>query len=237
MTTSSPATELKTARPSFLRAISAVVQKDLMAEYRSRELVSSMMVFAVLVIFIFNYALNLEPALRTKVTAGVLWVTFIFAGNIGLNRAMAVEKDRGCLDGLLLAPVDRAAIYFGKVISTLIFMLLVEIIMLPIYGLFYNINLFNPGLLLVILLGSIGYTAVGTLLSSMAVQTRTRDILLPIILFPVVIPIVLAAVDASGKFLAGAKMSEIQPSLTLLIALDVIFTSIAFMVFDYVVEE
>jgi len=237
MTTSAPATKLQTAKPSFLRAIFAVVQKDLMAEYRSRELVSSMMVFAVLVIFIFNYALNLEPALRTKVTSGVLWVTFIFAGNIGLNRAMAVEKDRGCLDGLLLAPVDRAAIYFGKVISTLIFMLLVEIIMLPIYGLFYNINLFNPGLLLVILLGSIGYTAVGTLLSSMAVQTRTRDILLPIILFPVIIPIVLAAVDASGKFLTGAKMSEIQPALTLLIALDVIFTSIAFMVFDYVVEE
>ena len=237
MTTSIPTTKLQTAKPGFLRAIFAVVQKDLMAEYRSRELISSMMVFAVLVIFIFNYALNLEPALRTKVTSGVLWVTFIFAGNIGLNRAMAVEKDRGCLDGLLLAPVDRAAIYFGKVISTLIFMLLVEVIMLPIYGLFYNINLFNPGLLLVILLGSIGYTSVGTLLSSMAVQTRTRDILLPIILFPVIIPIVLAAVDASGKFLIGAEMSEIQPSLTLLIALDVIFTSIAFMVFDYVVEE
>ena len=237
MTTSAPTAELKTAKPSFLRAIFAVVQKDLMAEYRSRELVSSMMVFAVLVIFIFNYALNLEPTLRTKVTSGVLWVTFVFAGNIGLNRAMAVEKDRGCLDGLLLAPVDRAAIYFGKVISTLIFMLLVELIMLPIYGLFYNINLFNPGLLLVILLGSIGYTSVGTLLSSMAVQTRTRDILLPIILFPIIIPIVLASVDASGKFLMNEELIKIQPSLTLLIALDVIFTSIAFMVFDYVVEE
>ena len=237
MATSVPTSDTRTGAPSFLGAIFAVVKKDLTAEYRSRELVSAMMVFAVLVIFIFNYALNLEPGLRSKVTSGVLWVTFTFAGNIGLNRAMASEKDRGCLDGLLLAPVDRAAIYFGKVISTLLFMLLVEIIVLPVYVLFYNINLFNPGLLLVILLGSIGYTSVGTLLSSMAVQTRTRDILLPIILFPIVIPIVLAAVDASGKFLAGADMSEIQPSLTLLIALDVIFTSIAFMVFDFVVEE
>lgn len=237
MTTSVTTTDVSTATPSFLGAVFAVVKKDLTAEYRSRELVSAMMVFAVLVIFIFNYALNLEPDLRKKVTSGVLWVTFTFAGNIGLNRAMASEKDRGCLDGLLLAPVDRAAIYFGKVISTLFFMLLVEIIVLPIYGMFYNVNLFNPGLLLVILLGSIGYTSVGTLLSSMAVQTRTRDILLPIILFPIVIPIVLAAVDASGKFLAGAPISDIQPSLTLLIALDVIFTSIAFMVFDYVVEE
>ncbi|GAB4426928.1 MAG: heme exporter protein CcmB [Anaerolineales bacterium] len=237
MALSESTTNVKTAKPSFLRAVFAVVQKDLTAEYRSRELVSAMMVFAVLVIFIFNYALNLEPDLRKKVTAGVLWVTFTFAGNIGLNRAMAAEKDRGCLDGLLLAPVDRAAIYFGKAISTLIFMLLVEVIVLPLYGFFYNVNLFKPGLFLIILLGSVGYTSVGTLLSSMAVQTRTRDILLPIILFPITIPIVLAAVDASGKFLTGAPMSDIQPALTLLIALDVIFTSIAFMVFDYVVEE
>ncbi len=225
------------ARSSFLKAVAAIVQKDLAAEYRSRELLSSMMVFALLVIFIFNYALNLEPSVRAKVTAGVLWVTFVFAGTIGLNRSMAVEKDRGCLDGLLLAPVDRTAIFFGKVISTLIFMLLVEVIMLPFYGLFYNVNLFNPGLLLVMLLGSIGYVVVGTLLSSMAVQTRTRDILLPIILFPIIIPILLSALDASNGFLNNLEFDLIQPALGLLVALDVIFTAVSFMVFDYVVEE
>ena len=223
--------------PSLWKAVFAIVQKDLAAEYRSRELISSMMVFAVLVIIIFNYTLNLEPNLRAKVTAGVLWVTFAFAGNIGLNRSMAVEKDRGCLDGLLLAPVDRSAILFGKAISTLIFMLLVEIIMLPIYGLFYGVNLLNPGLLMVMLLGSIGYVVVGTLLSGMAVQTRTRDILLPIILFPIIIPILLAAVDASNGYLNGLEIAKIQPALSLLIALDVIFTALAYMVFDYVVEE
>jgi heme exporter protein B len=225
------------ARSSFIKAIGAIVQKDLAAEYRSRELLSSMMVFALLVIFIFNYALNLEPSVRAKVTAGVLWVTFVFAGTIGLNRSMAVEKDRGCLDGLLLAPVDRTAIFFGKVISTLIFMLLVEVIMLPFYGLFYNVNLFNPGLLLVMLLGSIGYVVVGTLLSSMAVQTRTRDILLPIILFPIIIPILLSALDASNGYLNHLEFDLIKPALVLLVALDVIFTAVSFMVFDYVVEE
>jgi heme exporter protein B len=150
---------------------------------------------------------------------------------------MAVEKDRGCMDGLLLAPVDRSAIYFGKVLGNLLFMMMVEIIVLPIYSLLYNVNLFNPGLLLVILLGSIGYVAVGTLLAAMAVQARTRDILLPILLFPVVLPVILAAVKASTGFLDGSEMDLIRPWLNLLIVYDIIFSAVAFMVFDYVVEE
>ena len=222
---------------NFLRAMSAIVWKDLAAEMRSRELLSAMLVFSLLVILIFNFALELDIKTRQSVTAGVIWATFAFAGTLGLNRSMAIEKDRGCLDGLLLAPVDRAAIYFGKAISTLAFMLIVEAIVLPIYSVLYNINLFRPGLLLVILLGSIGYTVVGTLLSSMAVQTRTRDVLLPILLFPVVVPVLIAAVKASGAYLTDAPMTEILPWLNLLIGYDVIFTAIAFMVFDYVVEE
>ena len=223
--------------PSFLKATFAVVWKDLAAELRSRELLSAMLVFSLLVIIIFNFALDLEPKTRQEVTPGVLWATFAFAGTLGLNRSMAVEKDRGCLDGLLLAPVDRAAIYIGKVISNLAFMLIVEAIVLPIYSALYGINLFNPGLLLVILLGSIGYTAVGTLLASMAMQARTRDVLLPILLFPVAIPVLLAAVKASTGFLNGAEMAEIMPSLNLLIVYDLVFTAVAFMFFDQVVEE
>ena len=222
---------------AFLRAMNAVIWKDLAAEMRSRELLSAMLVFALLVILIFNFALELDTSTRATVTSGVLWVTFAFAGTLGLNRSMAMEKDRGCLDGLLLAPVDRAAIYFGKAIGNLIFMLIVELIVLPVYSVLYNTNLFNPGLLLVILLGSVGYVAVGTLLSSMAVQTRTRDILLPILLFPVAIPVFIASVKASMGFLQGLEMLEIQPWLNLLIGYDVIFTAIAFMIFDYVVEE
>jgi len=222
---------------SFLRAVAAVAWKDLAAELRSRELLSAMLVFSLLVILIFNFALELDIATRRSVTSGVLWTTFAFAGTLGLNRSLAVEKDRGCLDGLLLAPVDRSAIYFGKVISNLAFMLIVEAIVLPVYSLLYNTNLFHPGLLAVILLGSIGYTAVGTLLSSMAVQTRTRDVMLPILLFPVAVPVLISAVKASSGYLTGAAWEEILPWLNLLIAYDVIFTAIAFMVFDYVVDE
>jgi len=150
---------------------------------------------------------------------------------------MASEKDLGCLDGLLLVPVDRSAIYFGKAIGNLIFMAIVELIILPLYSILYNTNLFQPGLLLIFFLGSTGYVAVGTLLSTMAIQTRTRDILLPILLFPLVIPILIAAVKASGGILQGFSFQEIKNWVNLLIVYDVIFIAIAFMLFDYVVDE
>jgi heme exporter protein B len=220
-----------------MRAVFAVVWKDIQAEFRSLELVSAMLVFSMLVIIIFNFALNLDIKMRQTVTAGVLWTTFAFAGTLGLNRSMAIEKDRGCLDGLLLAPVDRSAIYFGKAISNLAFMLIVEVIVLPVYSVLYSTNLFRPGLLLVIVLGSIGYVGVGTLLATMSVQTRTRDILLSILLFPVVLPVLLPAIIASNGFLEGVEVAEILFPIGLLVAYDVIFIAVSFMVFDSVVEE
>jgi len=227
-------------RPSsgnYVQAIRAIVWKDLRAEFRSYELISAMLVFSLLVLLIFNFALELDVKTRQSVTAGVLWATFAFAGTLGLNRSMAIEKDRGCLDGLLLAPVDRSAIYFGKFISNLVFMLIVEAIVLPLYSVLYNTNLFQPGLILVILLGSIGYTSVGTLLAAMSVQTRTRDVLLPILLFPVAFAVLLAAVKASGGFLDGSDFAEIAFPINLLIGYDIIFIAVSFMVFDTIVEE
>ena len=230
-------TTLRSQLTAFFRVIASIIWKDLTVELRSRELLTAMLVFALLVVLIFNFALELDVKNRTGVTPGIIWVTFTFAGTLGLNRSMAIEKDRGCLDGLLLVPVDRSAIYFGKFISNLAFMVIVEIIILPVYSALYNVNLFHPGLLLVILLGSIGYMAAGTLLAAMSVQTRTRDMLLPILLFPVVVPVLVAAVKSSGGFLQGSELAEILPWLNLLIAYDVIFIAIALMLFDYIVEE
>jgi len=222
---------------SYLNAVRAVIWKDLTAEWRTRENLSAMLVFALLVILIFNFALELDIQAQESLSAGVLWATFIFAGTIGLNRSMAVEKDRGCLDGMLLAPIDRSVIYFGKAIGNLIFMLLVEIIVLPVYSFLYQVPVFQPGFLLVVPLGSIGYVAVGTLLATMVIQVRTRDILLPILLFPLTLPVIIAAVKASQGFLQMVPLNEISAWLNLLIVYDLIFTSVAFMVFDYVVEE
>jgi heme exporter protein B len=222
---------------AYFRALSALIWKDLAAEWRSRQLITSMLVFSLLVILIFNYALELDVVARASVTAGVLWVTFIFAGTLGLNRSLAVEQDRGCLDGLLLAPVDRTVIYFGKATANLVFMLVVAAIVLPVYSILYNVNLFIPGLLLVILLGSVGYVAVGTLLAAMAVQTRTRDILLPILLFPVIIPLLVNAVKASSAFLQRIPYADFSTYINLLIVYDVVFIAVGFMVFEYIVEE
>ena len=224
-------------QPSFIKAVFAIVQKDIAAEYRSRELVTAMLVFSLLVIFIFNFALELDIKVRESVTAGVLWTTFAFAGTLGLNRSMSMEKDRGCIDGLLLAPVDRSVIFFGKTISNLIFMLIVEIVVVPAYSFLYDVNLFRLDLLGVILLGSIGYIGVGTLIAAMTVQTRTRDVLLPILFFPISIPLLFSALKASGGLLNGADLAEIMTPLNLLIAYDVIFISLAFMFFEQVVEE
>ncbi|MFQ5921729.1 MAG: heme exporter protein CcmB [Anaerolineales bacterium] len=227
----------RSAVGGYLRAVGAIVWKDIAAELRSRELLGSMLFFALLVILIFNFALELDLRIRQTVTSGVLWVTFTFAGTLGLNRSMAIEKDRGCLDGLLLAPVDRSALYFGKVLSNLLFMIIVEAIILPLYSLLYNVNLFHPGLIAVILLGSIGYVVVGTLLSAMAVQARTRDILLPILLFPVVLPVLVAAIRATTGILQGLPLEDYQAWLNLLIVYDAIFLGVVVMTFDYVVEE
>lgn len=222
---------------SFFKSMWAIVWKDFAAEWRSRELFTAMLMFSLLVIIIFNFALELNIRERNEIASGVLWVTFAFAGTLGLNRSMAVEKEHGCLDGLLLTPVDRSAIYFGKMLGNLFFMFLVELIVLPVYSILYNYNLFVPGLLGVIVLGSIGYVAVGTLLSSMAVQARTRDILLPILLFPVVLPVLILSVRASSLIFQGQDMDIIMPSINLLIVYDVIFIAIAYMIFDFVVEE
>lgn len=221
----------------YIKVVGAIIWKDLSAELRSRELLGAMLVFALIVILTFNFALELAISTREEVTSGVLWVTFAFAGTLGLNRSMSLEKDRGCLDGLLLAPVDRTAIFFGKAIGNLIFMLLVAAIILPTYSVLYSVNLFRPGLLLVILLGSTGYVVVGTLLAGMAVQARTRDVLLPILLFPVVLPVIIAAVKATNGFLQELPLTDFQAWLNLLVAYDLIFTAVAIMVFDYVVEE
>lgn len=222
---------------TYIRSIWAIIWKDFSAEWRSRELFTTMLVFALLVILIFNFALELNIKERNEIASGVLWVTFTFAGTLGLNRSMAIEKENGCLDGLLLSPVDRSAIYFGKMLGNLLFMFIVELVILPIYSILYNINLFIPSLLGVIFLGSLGYVTVGTLLSSMAIQARTRDILLPILLFPVILPVVISAVRASSFIFQGQPFDLIMPAINLLIVYDVIFIAISFMVFDFVVEE
>jgi heme exporter protein B len=222
---------------SLLKSTWWIFKKDIVVEMRGKQLLSSMLVFSLLIIFIFNFALDLNKQAKVEVSAGVLWVTFAFAGTLGLNRSMSMEKDEGILDGMLLAPIDRSAIYFGKLLGNLTFMLGVEIILIPIYGILYPVNLINPGLWMVFLLGSIGYSVVGTLLSSMVIQTKTREMLLPILLFPVILPVLILAVKASSNFLLGIDWVQIKPLIQYLLVYDVIFIGLSYMFFDFIVED
>jgi heme exporter protein B len=224
---------------SYIGKILSIVWKDIVAELRTKEMFSAMFVFSVLVIVIFNFAFELRiggDAVR-GVAPGALWVAFAFSGILGLNRSFVLEKDRGCLEGLLLAPMDHTAIYFGKMISTMLFMFVVEVIVLPVFTVFFGVSLFDLRLVLVVILGTVGFAGVGTVLSAMTAQTRAREVLLPILLLPVAAPVLIAAVKATAGVLDGLPTSEIMHWLQLLVAFDIIFPAIAFMTFDFVVKE
>ena len=223
----------------YLRKISAIVWKDIVAELRTKEMFSAMFVFAVLVIVVFNFAFDLRVSGQRvrEVAPGALWVAFTFAGILGLNRAFASEKDGGCLEGLLLAPVDHTAIYFGKMISTALFMVIVEALMLPVFTAFFGVNLFDLRLVFIVVLGTVGFAGVGTILSAMTAQTRAREVLLPILLLPVAAPVLIAAVKATSGILDGLAMAEIATWWQLLLAFDVLFPAVAFMTFDFIVKE
>jgi heme exporter protein B len=222
---------------SFLRQVAAIIHKDVTAELRTKEMFSSMFVFALLAVVIFNFAFELRVADARAIAPGVLWVSVTFAGMLGLNRSFVLEKDQGCLDGLLLAPVDRSAIYFGKMLGNFLFITVVEAIILPIFSALFNVNLIQPWILVVLLLGTLGFSGVGTLFSAMAVHTRAREVFLPILLFPGVVPALIAAVKLTAGLLDGQALADMANWMQLLIAFDIILVAVSYMTFDSVVEE
>jgi heme exporter protein B len=224
-----------------------IAKKDLLAEFRTKQMLNSMVIFALLVIVIFSFAFGNEatifiPNLKKKIidilAPGMLWIAFTFAGMLGLSRSFAGEKEEGCLDGLKLCPVDRSDIYNGKVLSNTVLMLLMEIATLPIFIVLFSYDINNlPGLIVVIILGTFGFIFVGTLLSALTVNTRTREILLPVILFPVLIPVILSAVTATAVMLANGDLSDISGELQILVVYDIIFFVVAQMVFEHTIED
>jgi len=221
----------------YLKTIWQVFRKDVQVEWRGRQVVPVMLVFALLVVFLFNFALQLSPVLQAGLAAGLLWVSLAFASTLGLNRSVSLERENNALDGLLLAPVDRSAIFFGKALANFAFTTLVALILLPIFSLFYQQNMLNPSLLLVILLGVGAYTGLGTLLAALSIQTRTRDVLLPILLYPLALPILIAAVEASRGLLAGQSLADLQSWIYLLLACNILFSAAGLMLFETILEE
>jgi heme exporter protein B len=222
---------------SYLRKVLAIVWKDVRAELRAKDILSSMVVFAFLSVLIFQFAFDLRADNVRLVIPGVLWIAITFAGVLGLNRSFILEQDRGSLEGLLLAPVDRSAIYFGKLIGNLLFIFVVELLLLPLMTVLFNVWLLSPAIILVLVLGTVGYAAVGTLFAALSINTRAREVMLPILLFPVMVPVFVAGVQAVSWLLDGDSLADIARWLQLLVAYDAIFIAAAMLLFDYVVEE
>lgn len=218
----------------YWEKLAALYWKDLLAEARSREVISASLVFALMVLVLFNFAFDLRVERPAAVAPGVLWVTFTFAGVLSLGRGFAREFDRGTLEGLLLTPVDRGALYLAKLLANLTFMLLVELAALPAFVALFNLELDWPAAGAVVLLGTLGFAGVGTLLSALAVNTRAREVMLPLLLFPLAVPVLIATVKATGQALGAAD--EGHPWLGLLAAYDAIFLTLSFLVFDVVLE-
>lgn len=223
---------------SYLRKVYAIVVKDIAAELRTREMLSSMLVFALLVILIFNFAFELRADNQRTLAPGVLWAAIAFAGTLGLTRSFIVEKDRGSIDGLLLAPVDRSAIFLGKMLGNTLFIGIVDMITLPVFIVLFNLP---PKSLLplggVAALGTFGLAGVGTLFSAMAVHTRAREVMLPVLLFPVAVPVILAAVKLTAGIIDNLPFSETQSWFSLLAVFDIVFAALSLILFDYVMEE
>ncbi len=225
----------------FLKQVMAILRKDIIMELRTKEMIISMFLFVMLTMVIFNYAFGAETTDLTAFGGGLLWLAFLFASMLGLNRSFVHEKDEGCLEGLLLSPADRPVIYFGKMLGNLIFLSLVEVVTIPVFSVFFikTSYLDRVGLFIAaIFLSNIGIASVGTLLSTISINTKTRDLMLPILFLPIIIPVLIAAVSSTGLIMAGAKKIDLAiSSLKFLGVYDIIFLLISYGLYDFVIGE
>ena len=224
---------------SYFGIVALVAAKDLRTELRSREQAISLMVFAVLVLVVFNFAFDFTIIDFKTLGPGILWVAFIFSGVLALNHAFRIEREQDRIEGILMAPIDRSAFYLGKVLSTVLFMGTVEAVIVPLSAILFNQSI-TPRLGLMILalvLNTVGFAAVGTLFAAITTQTRRSEVLLPLLLFPAAVPIALAAVRTTSHILAGRPFARYANWVYMSASYDLIFIAAAVLLFDYALQE
>mgnify|MGYP001610166717 FL=1 len=223
----------------FARRAWVVVWKDLLVERRSKETLNALFFFSLLLLFVFQFALGPARERLAATLPGLLWLGFILAGLLGLGRTFVLERENDCWEGLLLAPGDKSAIYVGKLAGNLLLMLVVEAMLLALFVIFFNIEIAAalPGLALVVLLGTVGFAAVGTLFAAMTAQVRARELLFPVLLLPVQVPVLLGAVKATEAVLLGEPLGAVAHWLKLLAAADVIYVAAGVLTFDFLLES
>lgn len=219
------------------RAVGTILWKDLKIELQTKEAFSASFVFALMVLVIFNFTLDLTSEEALKMGSGFLWIAFAFGGVLALNRSFALERDENCIQGLQLAPVDPGGIYLGKCLANIVFMLITEIILLPLFAIFFNVDITGrlPYLIGVLILGTVGFSSVGTLFAAIAAHTRMREVILPILLLPITIPVLIAAVETTAYAIGVDTVPYFW--FRLLVVYDVIFVTVSFLTFEYVLQE
>ncbi len=224
------------------RQFRAMVRKDVVSELRTRETVVSMFLFVVLAMIVFHYAFTVSGGGRLSFyTGGMLWVVFVFGALLGLNRSFAHEKDDGCLDGLLLCPVDRVTIFLAKMTANLLYLGAIQLVAVPVFALFFasgRIATHLPAFLALVVLADLGIAALGTLLATITMNTRSRDLLLPIVFLPLVIPLLIAAASGTSGLLSGAATPpSVFGRLAFLLVYDGVFLVLAYGTYDVAIGE
>lgn len=222
----------------FLTAVWAIVWKDLQIEKHTRQTVSVMVMFSLVTVVMFNFALETELDAARNVATGLLWATILLAGTLGLNRSLAIERENQNIDAILIAPIDRRAIYLAKVISVTIFTLLLELVLVFVFIIFFDKPFWRPVVLLVLFLGTVGYVAAGVLITSMTMQTHSKEVLLPILLLPLVLPLILPAATAVGESMVIApEVTIIRSMVSLVAAYDLAILATGLYTYHLVVES
>lgn len=220
------------------RRVRAVAAKDLTAERRSRAGLNAVTFMGVLVLMLFGFALGPDTEALRDAAAGAIWLAILFAGVLAFNRSYQLELDGGALEPLLLYPGSRWSIFAGKLLANLAFVFLVELIVIPVALVLFHVSVPSSWMaqVSVTVLGTVGFVTLGTFYAAMSSRSRSREVLLPLLLFPMMIPVLLGAVEASSSLLAGDPMREAGAWIRLLVAFDVIFVAAAMAAFEYVIE-
>lgn len=223
---------------SYFQVIAAIVKKDILMEMRTKQVINAALVFAVLFVVVFSFTMEIGSNMEQKLSGGIFWVSVAFAGILSFNKTIGSETDNGSFEALMLAPVDKSAVFFGKVISNMLFLLLVEVILIPLFLVFYNVFIIShPLMAAVIILSTYAYSLIGTLFSIISVRTSSKEIMMPVLFLPFMVPVIIAAVLATNVFILGGQIQFSYNWIKLTAVFDVIFTAIIYGIFSLIIED
>ncbi len=223
---------------SYFQVIAAIVKKDILMEMRTKQVINAALVFAVLFVVVFSFTMEIGSNMEQKLSGGIFWVSVAFAGILSFNKTIGSETDNGSFEALMLAPVDKSAVFFGKVISNMLFLFLVEVILIPLFLVFYNVNIIgHPLMAAVIILSTYAYSLIGTLFSIISVRTSSKEIMMPVLFLPFMVPVIIAAVLATNVFILGGQIQFSYNWIKLTAVFDIIFTAIIYGIFSLIIED